>query len=854
MSNKKISELPVATAINATDLSVLVSSGADYQFAFSTLLQFISSGLTLGANVTFGTTLPQNTSGKNGDVFINTSAGSFAQKAAGVWTVMYTLPTNTGGTADGTLLYGSGIPGSSTGSDNDTYINTATGIFYKRSGGSWSQVFSMQTGPAGPQGTAGTNGTNGTNGKTILNGATNPSNLTTGTDGDFYINTSTFTFFGPKTSGVWPAGTSLAGANGATGAGVPTGGTAGQVLSKVDGSDFNTHWVTASGGGGSVSGLTPKELLFGGTDGTIQQDSDLQFDLSTKSLYKNVDEAPAGGGNIILIGDSITAGGGASPNTLRYSLLLANLLGLNEVNIGRNGTTLGNPALASSSLVNNLSLIPPKSVNDKYLLFNYGANDIDQSTTYLDSDFSSDYTTVLNNALSKGWAKNEILITTVVFINSDNPPTRQTSADFTARQASFNDAIRTVANTFDITLLDINTLMLNNGTDYLSADGLHPNNWGHALIANFIYGKLISDLVKNGQALAINGLTQLKHLNLPNADLISDGEGNLLGRKSDGSIGVLFSLPPNIRFAGDTYLGGKVVQPKFILPNGITPTDLDFLLRYHARIISCYGSDTQYYTMIEPADNGMNMNLRCGPSAGEINFFTNGNDLVMTVKRINKLLEIQGDLYQATLGSKIYSDYSGIEAGFVPFKGTAETSIFNQHNGGSFGIYMSNGIDYGALQMLKINSKGRFIIQNGNDFTDFSDVACAKLALNSTSEGFLIPRMTTIQRDSLATITSINMVSYGSGYTTASVVLTPAVTGFAATCNIEGGQIQSVTITDHGTGVLSLPTISFSGDGIDATASVSMNLVEGLQIYNLDTHKINFYDGSDWQQTSTTIA
>ncbi|MGZ3833966.1 MAG: hypothetical protein ACXVB0_10620, partial [Mucilaginibacter sp.] len=91
MSNKKISELPVATAINATDLSVLVSSGADYQFAFSTLLQFISSGLTLGANVTFGTTLPQNTSGKNGDVFINTSAGSFAQKAAGVWTVMYTL-------------------------------------------------------------------------------------------------------------------------------------------------------------------------------------------------------------------------------------------------------------------------------------------------------------------------------------------------------------------------------------------------------------------------------------------------------------------------------------------------------------------------------------------------------------------------------------------------------------------------------------------------------------------------------------------------------------------------------------------------------------------------------------------
>ena len=33
--------------------------------------------------------------------------------------------------------------------------------------------------------------------------------------------------------------------------GIPTGGTAGQVLAKVDGSNYNTEWVTPSGGGGS---------------------------------------------------------------------------------------------------------------------------------------------------------------------------------------------------------------------------------------------------------------------------------------------------------------------------------------------------------------------------------------------------------------------------------------------------------------------------------------------------------------------------------------------------------------------------------------------------------------------------
>jgi hypothetical protein len=306
MSDKKISELPVATSINAADISVLVDNGTDYQFAFSTLLSFIGSSLNLGANISFGGTLPQKTTGKNGDVFINTTSGSFAQKMSGEWTIVYTLPSTSGST-DGTVLYGLGIPGSTTGNNNDTYINTGTGIFYKKSSGTWGQVFSMQSGPAGPQGAAGTNGTNGTDGKTILNGTTNPSNLSTGTDGDFYINTSTFMFFGPKAGGVWPAGVSLAGADGAAGPtgpagatgpqgikgdtgatgptgpagvagptgpqgvkgntgntgatgpagqGVPTGGTAGQVLAKIDGTDYNDHWIDPPATGPTIDDTT----------------------------------------------------------------------------------------------------------------------------------------------------------------------------------------------------------------------------------------------------------------------------------------------------------------------------------------------------------------------------------------------------------------------------------------------------------------------------------------------------------------------------------------------------------------------------------------------------------------------
>ncbi|MEO6633208.1 MAG: hypothetical protein ABIN13_15840, partial [Mucilaginibacter sp.] len=233
-TDKKISELPIATTVSASDISILVNGDTDYQYTFTVLLQFLQANLTTGANISFGTVLPQNTTGKNGDVFVNTASGLFAQKVSGTWTIVYTLPA--ANAADGTLLYGAGLPGSGTGKDLDSYINTLTGIFYKKSAGAWSQVFSMATGPQGPRGIAGTNGTNGVDGNTILLGTTNPSNTLTGVNGNFYINTSTFTLFGPKTAGVWGNGTSL------LGVGIPTGGTTGQVLAKVNGSDFDTDW------------------------------------------------------------------------------------------------------------------------------------------------------------------------------------------------------------------------------------------------------------------------------------------------------------------------------------------------------------------------------------------------------------------------------------------------------------------------------------------------------------------------------------------------------------------------------------------------------------------------------------
>lgn len=59
-----------------------------------------------------------------------------------------------------------------------------------------------------------------------------------------------------------PAGpTGATGATGPAGQGVPTGGTANQVLAKVDGTNYNTQWVTPSGGADNLGNHTATQAL-----------------------------------------------------------------------------------------------------------------------------------------------------------------------------------------------------------------------------------------------------------------------------------------------------------------------------------------------------------------------------------------------------------------------------------------------------------------------------------------------------------------------------------------------------------------------------------------------------------------
>jgi hypothetical protein len=87
--------------------------------------------------------------------------------------------------------------------------------------------------PAGPTGATGPIGPTGATGPIGPTGATGP-------QGDA----------GP-TGATGPAGTT-----GPAGPGVPTGGTAGQALTKINATDYNTQWTTLGGGSGTVTSIS----------------------------------------------------------------------------------------------------------------------------------------------------------------------------------------------------------------------------------------------------------------------------------------------------------------------------------------------------------------------------------------------------------------------------------------------------------------------------------------------------------------------------------------------------------------------------------------------------------------------
>lgn len=220
--------------------------------------------------------------------------------------------------ADGARwLTGAGAPGSRAARDGDWYLDTASQDVWTRTAGAWTLVVNLRgatgapgargaDGPAGATGSSGTNGTNGTNGSAGAPGADGTSWLTGagapssgGVEGDLYLNTTNGDVH-RKGASTWGSAIAniegAAGANGTDGQGVPTGGTSGQVLSKVSGTDHDTRWTTP--------GVSPRRLVFAvatSSPTTVVSGQDVAMNFSNEysdpgaSFSGNTFTAPAAG-------------------------------------------------------------------------------------------------------------------------------------------------------------------------------------------------------------------------------------------------------------------------------------------------------------------------------------------------------------------------------------------------------------------------------------------------------------------------------------------------------------------------------------------------------------------------------
>lgn len=183
-------------------------------------------------------------------------------------------------------------------------------------------------------------------------------------------------------------------------------------------------------------------------------------------------------------GDSITQGVGASvPSNNMVSLFCANK-NLTQINNAVSGTPLESAVtvIAHNLFDDRLTKIPFKRAQRKYLTIAHAVNDTGLNTGfYTTALFQTQYQTIIDLAISRGWPKSSIYLIAGFYENAWTTPwggVVVVPADDT-RYQSFVNMVQTVANVNGITFIDMRGVYGAGQT----VDNVHPNDAGHALAA-----------------------------------------------------------------------------------------------------------------------------------------------------------------------------------------------------------------------------------------------------------------------------------------------------------------------------------------------------------------------------------
>jgi hypothetical protein len=170
------------------------------------------------------------------------------------------------------------------GADGDYHLVPSTGDLFKRIAGQWTFLLKIK-------------------GSSVLHGASDPVNGTEetpgeGNAGDFYINTSTHTLFGPKDPPFWGPGTSLIGPKGDAGVAGPPGSAGPQGGIGLTGAagpqgpmgltgDAGPTGMAGPQGPQGENGPSGRTILhgYGVPDDSLGEDGDFYIDLIARQFY-----------------------------------------------------------------------------------------------------------------------------------------------------------------------------------------------------------------------------------------------------------------------------------------------------------------------------------------------------------------------------------------------------------------------------------------------------------------------------------------------------------------------------------------------------------------------------------------
>jgi len=328
---------------------------------------------------------------------------------------------------------------------------------------------------------------------------------------------------------------------------------------------------SGSAGGSDTQVQYNSSGAFAGSSSFTWDNANTRLSTAKQNIGNPISESLSGK-SFVALGNSLTAGTGASTTNWRFSKQVSNLYGLTEASTGTGGIT------AQTFAVSNLGSIPTyNSSTHKYLCFELGINDLTAGRTSV--QYSNDMTTILNNAITtKGWPASQVIVLSIAGSYIGNSPT------------AYNSALVTLCGSLGAIYVDITTPFSSQGISptIYTADNIHPNDQGHLLIAEVIYSTVKQLNTISSQALVTNGASQFNNIKYFSPPFLP--KAYQLGVDSLGNVGVVNNTRPNTRLDGKTFVNGSLVGQGAIVPTTNYDKTQDWLLKSGSKIVSAFSA------------------------------------------------------------------------------------------------------------------------------------------------------------------------------------------------------------------------------------------------------------------------